>query len=396
MSTNSAFAQSIRSSECVTFDSATETIIVSCENATLPQARTLLSDDSVLTEESNGIWLLKANLFIDKDSTFVISANDTQWLKITAPFGIKSLGNLIINSVKITSWDDKTQNYILANGNVPRPYLTEDNEAIGQMNISNSEIAYLGYNHSDRQGIAYLGGDGSIVSNNDIHHMWYGFYSSERANMTVIGNHVHDNEIYGIDPHTFTNHMTIRNNTVHDIRNGIGIICSDQCSHILIEDNIVYNTNGPGIMLDLGTTNSTVRNNAEYGSLGAGLSIHDNSARNNAYNNTLRDNLYGIKMSLNSTDNRVFANRITNSSDYGLCIMENSTLNEVKSNLINISKNYGICVITGATKNIVESNVVSNSFLCGVLVSDYRRNLVRNNTLVSSDECAPIIPHDYF
>src|SRR6478672_11473207 len=112
MSMNSALAQSVRSSECVTFDSATDTILVTCESATLPQARTLLSDVSVLTEESNGVWLLKANLFIDKDSTFIISANDTRWLKIIAPYGIKSLGNLIIDSVKITSWDDKTGNYI--------------------------------------------------------------------------------------------------------------------------------------------------------------------------------------------------------------------------------------------------------------------------------------------
>src|SRR6476659_10940193 len=124
------------------------------------------------------------------------------------------------------------------------------------------------------------------------------------------------------------------------------------------------------------------------------LSIHDNSSRSNAYNNTFHDNLYGIKISLNAKNNHVFDNRIKNSSDYGLCIMENSTLNEVKSNLINVCKNYGICVITGATKNIVESNVISNSFLCGVLVSDYRRNVIRNNTLISSDECAPIIAHN--
>ena len=393
-STNFAIAQSTRDYHCITFDSVSHTIIVSCKNGTLSQVSAVLSDKNVLKEESKGIWHLNANLFLDKDSTFVIAPYDTKWLKINTPFGVKSLGNLIINSVKITSWDDNSGTYPSTDGTVPRPYLIEDNEATGQMNITNSEIAYLGYAHFDRQGITYIGGDGSVVSNNDIHDMWYGFYSAERADITITNNHIHDNERYGIDPHTGTHRMTIRNNTVGNIRDGIGIICSDKCSEILIEDNVVYNAARAGIMLDA-TNESIVRNNVEYNSMGAGIAVH-NSAINKVYNNTIYNNRYGVKISLNSTVNQIIGNRISNSSDFGLCIMENSTRNDVKLNWIAGSKNYGICIVKGALRNNVESNIISDSLLCGIIVNDYRLNVIKNNTLSSSDECAPVKIHKYF
>ncbi len=393
-STNSLIAQTPREEHCLTFDSAAKTITVSCKNGTLSQARIMLNDNNVLKEESNGIWLLKANLFIDKNSTFTIAPYDAKWLKIQTPFGVNSLGNLIINSVKITSWDGNTGTYVSTNGTVPRPYLTEDNGFNGQMNITDSEIAYLGYNRFDKQGITYIGGDGSMLSGNDIHDMWYGFYSAKRANITITDNHIHNNERFGIDPHTGTNH-TIRNNTVNDIRNGIGIICSDHCSDILIEDNLVYNTTRAGIMLDA-TDSSIVRNNVEYDSRGAGIAVHGSSAMNKVYNNTVNNNRYGIKISLNSTANEVFGNRILNSSNFGLCITENSTRNDIKLNQINGSKNNGICVLSGASGNNVESNIISNASPCGILKKDDLVNFFKNNTLYSSVECTPVMIQKYF
>lgn len=394
-SNNSLIAQTTREDHCLTFDLATKTITVSCKNGTLSQARIMLNDNNVLEDQSNGTWLLKANLVIDKNSTFTIAPYDAKWLKIQTPFGVNSLGNLIINSVKITSWDENTGTYVSTNGTIPRPYLTEDNGFNGQMNITDSEIAYLGYNHFDRQGITYIGGDGSMLSGNDIHDMWYGFYSAERANISITDNHIHDNERYGIDPHTGTNHMTIRNNTVNDIRNGIGIICSDHCSDILIEDNLVYNTTRAGIMLDA-TASSIIRNNVEYDSGGAGIAVHGNSAMNKVYNNTVSNNRYGIKISLNSTANEVFGNRISNTSDFGLCITENSTRNDVKLNLINGSNNNGICVISGASRNNVESNIVSNASPCGILAKGGLANVFKNNTLHSSLICTPVLIQKYF
>ena len=64
-------------------------------------------------------------------------------------------GSLKIDSVKITSWDPTTNYYAITNGSrtgsgvfilgAPRPYIVVENNATGTTDITNSEIAYLGY-----------------------------------------------------------------------------------------------------------------------------------------------------------------------------------------------------------------------------------------------------------
>ena len=94
--------------------------------------------------------------------------------------------------------------------------------------IQNSELAYLGYSCSGCGGVTFNGGENSILKNNDIHHIYKGFYSKGMKHMLIEGNRVYGNDKYGIDPHTGTYNMTIRNNTVFDNGNS-GIICSLDC-----------------------------------------------------------------------------------------------------------------------------------------------------------------------
>jgi mannuronan 5-epimerase len=76
---------------------------------------------------------------------------------------------------------------------VPRPFIRVSNEARGTTNITNSEIAYLGYSCSRCSGISYYGGMGSIVNGNNIHHLLKGFYSKGMGAMVVENNTFHDN-----------------------------------------------------------------------------------------------------------------------------------------------------------------------------------------------------------
>ena len=61
----------------------------------------------------------------------------------------------------------------------------------------------------------HLAGHGSVIRNNDIHHLYFGFYSVGVGGMVIENNKVHDMGHYGIDPHTGTHDMVIRNNTVY-------------------------------------------------------------------------------------------------------------------------------------------------------------------------------------
>lgn len=70
------------------------------------------------------------------------------------------LDSLRIDSVKVTSWNPQTNGYTICKGNrklndalgkyevtegFPRPYIRIEEDASGNANITNFEIAYLGY-----------------------------------------------------------------------------------------------------------------------------------------------------------------------------------------------------------------------------------------------------------
>jgi mannuronan 5-epimerase len=308
---------SSESSSCISFDSSERVISITCKTSTLTDIYNQINDKTILDKEtSDGVWLLNAGINIEHGAKLVIDEGDTKWLKMFAGetssdtgddgsngtsddreegdgsvHAIRVHGSLNIDSVKITSWDPAVNGYIGFESDIlpgreyehtgidaiPRPYIRVDDDATGTTNITNSEIAYLGYECGGGcSGISYYGdsgddidigngndsnSDGDIVANgngvlqqgtsilkgNHIHHNRFGFYSVGIGNMVLEDNHVHHNFMYGFDPHTGTHDMIIRNNTVHD-HGAMGIICSLDCHNIVIENNKVFNSAGSGIM----------------------------------------------------------------------------------------------------------------------------------------------------
>src|SRR6266568_6404971 len=275
---------------CITYNPSTRTITVSCSSsASLTDIDNKLHDSSILAKQSpNGEWFLNANLVIAKGATFHIDSTDTKWLKISskvtrtgvakiAPaYTIDVHGSLKIDSVKITSWDPTTNYYAITNGSrtgdithlgAPTPSIIVENNVTGTTDITNSEIAYLGYEqgkHKGGSGLSYyFGGDGSIIRNNDIHHVYFGLYTFGVGHMIIENNLIRNSGHYGLDPHTGTHDMIIRNNVVYD-NNGSGIICSLNCYNILIENNRVHDNAENGIDFSRNMYNSIASNNIIY------------------------------------------------------------------------------------------------------------------------------------
>ena len=173
--------------------------MVKC-NSTLSEVGIALSDDNILKKESiDGIWLLNSSLVVMKGATLTIDPSDVKWLKISSegtsfgvrkllgtdqgsneptPYSIRIFGRLDIHGVKVTSWDPETNNYTnqRSDGSVPRPFIAIERGS-NSSHISDSEIAYLGYNSSRKQGLSFYGGDDSTLTGNRIHNLWYGFIS---------------------------------------------------------------------------------------------------------------------------------------------------------------------------------------------------------------------------
>ncbi len=361
ISNNWILAQEIDENSCISYstDSDRNTISISCsQDVNISDIYNTLQNPEILEKEDNGIWILDSRIVVEKGATLVIDSKDTSWLKILAGDkngdgdrdnvnSITVLGNLIIDSVKVSSWDPENNDYIKFEFDilpdrehehtgidaVPRPYIKIDDETTGTANITNSELAYLGYECGGGcSGLSYYGSNGtSIVKNNEIHHNRFGFYSVGVDNMVLEDNHVHHNFMYGFDPHTATHDMIIRNNTVHD-HGAMGIICSLDCYNITIEDNEVYNSAGSGIMFSRNMYDSIARNN----------NVHDEvkciflsqSHNNEVYGNTVSNcESQGIYLYHNSVENKVYNNTLINATE-GIEYSDDSMGNTIENNIM--------------------------------------------------------------
>jgi mannuronan 5-epimerase len=367
------FSQSSVVAPCITYDSSSNIITVSCSSASLTDINTQLNDDNILSkqqQESNLIWLLNAGIVVANNAALYINSTDTTWLKINADGdtanGIDVHGRLKIDSVKITSWNMQTNDYAKTDvqGKIPRPYIFVGDDATGTTDIINSELAYLGYEGDYRTpGLRYDGGSGSLVKGNHIHNLQTGFYSDGVGGMIIEGNLIHDNTAYGLDPHTGTHDMIIRNNVVHN--NGEeGIICSLDCYNITFEDNEAYNNAKSGIMFSRNMYNSVARNNYVHNEVnGIFVSASNN---NQVYNNTVSDSEEGIYLKALAHNNKIYDNTITNAKSNGILINTGAHDNTFSSNTIINATKFGINVAPDSNNNnTFENNRLINAKVAG-------------------------------
>ena len=328
---------------CISYDPEENMITITCQSANLSDIHSILGDQNVLLKEdyvdvdvdtisrnidgdSGNVWQLNAGIAVAQNATLYINSTDTSWLKILADgetaHPILVSGNLKIDSAKVTSWNPNTNNYTTSqdsdrngqsvNIGTPRPYIVVEDDATGTTDITNSELAYLGYEAGygeGRTGLRYEAGDGSIISGNEIYNLYFGLYTRGVGGMTIENNHIHDNIHYGLDPHTGTHDMIIRNNTVHD-NGSTGIICSLDCYNIGIESNKVYNNTKSGIMFSRNMYDSIATNNI-VSNEDNGIVISE-SHNNDVYNNIVSDSGTGIDIDEDSYDNVVYNNTMMN------------------------------------------------------------------------------------
>ena len=377
--------------KCISYNKSEKLISITCKYADFADVSRQITDPKILklettittntntSDNNKKIWLLNAGLKVEKNAILDINSDDVTWLKIIptkkSPNPITVEGALKVDSVKITSWNPKISDYVKFSEKakedasiytmIPRPYIKIEETATGPTEITNSELAYLGYSCSGCGGVTFNGGENSILKNNDIHHIYKGFYSKEMGYMLIEGNRVYGNERYGIDPHTGTHHMTIKNNTVYN--NGYsGIICSLDCYSIIIEDNEVYNNGntgkGRGIAFSINMYDSVARNNYVHHQnqcIGISGESHDNKV----YHNKVSDCKVGIDTSEKSSNNNIYNNTIMNSID-GIVVKMGASDNTFHFNKIVNATESGILNIKGdpgTVGNTFENNKIINS-----------------------------------
>jgi poly(beta-D-mannuronate) C5 epimerase len=334
---------------CIEYEGGENTIAVNCNASFLDVVQTI-DDSEILENLGNGEYILNANLEVADDITFEMTStgDGLQYLKLAGENGIIVYGKILIDGVKITSWDIFQDDVIPQdiNGALRRSYVQFAGSEGSQ--ILNSEFGYLGYQDFGRRGFD-LFGDGPShdmeIRGSKFHHMWFAFYSNGAYNIIVDGNEYYNNIKYALDPHTGTHDMTITNNWVH--HNPLGIICSLDCYNILIEGNMVEHNIDYGIFFSRNMHDSIARNNHVYHS-SIGIVVAE-SPNNQIYNNRIEG--------ITSQAIRLFNPELPD---------DGSTEGNLVYNNIIINSENGI----GAARshnNILESNTFSN-----IESSDYR------------------------
>jgi poly(beta-D-mannuronate) C5 epimerase len=343
---------------CIDYDESENTITINC-NASFPDVVQTINDPDVLENLGNGEYILNANLEVADDVRFQMtsSGDGLRYLKLAGENGIIVYGQILIDGIKITSWDIAEEDVIQQdiNGAILRGYVQFAGSEGAQ--ILNSEFGYLGYQDSGRRGFDLFGEGGShdmVIRGSKFHHMWFAFYSNGAYNITVDGNEYYNNVKYALDPHTGTYNMNITNNWVH--HNPLGIICSLDCYNILIEGNRVEHNIDYGIFFSRNMHDSIARNNHVYNS-SIGIVVTE-SPNNQIYNNIIEGITSQAVRLLNpelpddglTEGNLVFNNTILNSENgIGAArsqdnVLESNTLSNIQSSDYRLTEGSSIII----------------------------------------------------
>lgn len=303
--------------ECASYNDGT--IEIECD-ATLEDVDEGISDNDVL-QGGGDEWTLDANILVEDGATLTMDEAGV-WLKITDDNGIIVDGELEIDGMTITSWDEDDDDVIEqdSDGSVERAFIQiRDSERVL---ITDSEFGYLGQVEPSMRGFDVFGETSSNIEirDSEFHHMWMAFYSNGASNIVIDGNEYHHNVKYALDPHTGTFDMQITNNHLH--HNPIGVICSWDCYNILIEGNEVHDNTDVGIFLSRNMHDSIVRDNELYNE-NVGIVVSE-SPDNEIYNNDIEASATGILLfnpedpdDGETEDNVIWGNSIAG-ADYGI------------------------------------------------------------------------------
>ncbi|MEZ4511760.1 MAG: NosD domain-containing protein [Chloroflexota bacterium] len=393
----------------ITYLPESNTIIISGFGSvtTVPQIRDAIDDKKILDYEGKGIYLLKANLYIDTHATVLVEGSDVAWLKLlSTPENFVAItskgGNLTVAHTHISSWNPETSDYDTEHKDGRSYLLVRD----ARMDIIESEIGYLGYSLEVSTGGGGVYGlswriatkeqfgheltTGSII-NSKVHNNYFGIYTFGTTGMIMRGNEVFDNIQYGIDPHDDSNNFIVEENYVHDNGNH-GIIFSKRCFNNIIRNNRSENNRLHGIMLDRNSNRNSVYGNILIGNTD-GVAIWD-SHRNDIYDNEIISNQRGVRLNREASLNVVHDNKIHSSTQYGFYLYDGASENTIHNN--DLQRN-DTGVYIKSEENFVIDNWISHSTQGVYLTEEAKRNQINANRIANNESGIYLktLPDDY-
>lgn len=310
-----------------------------------------------LVDVSNRVWLLRANLEV-RDGTKLLlhgssAGGDVNELRLQSvnSYGtgcgcvaaiIADYGTIDIRDTKVLSWDTAVGGPDEDSGANGRAYIEARSRAatngvpgqMSRMDITNSELCYLGYRSGGAYGVVWrvLGSDtgsntavnvmGSLV-NSRLHHNYIGAYASGAKGLQWLTNEIHHNEEYGMDLQSESDQGLLQGNNVHHNGNH-GIFASVKCRQLTIRGNMCWNNEQAGILMDQDSSDALIEANQCYENGSSGITVAAGFRNIISGNILARNQQAGLRLSLGSADNVVRNNESASNLLYGFYLQVGS------------------------------------------------------------------------
>ena len=376
----------------ITYDSTSNTITVSGRGIILTLADIKNSVGKERLEEVKpGVWYLKSNLSLRSGVTLNLDKNEATWIKMASSkkgFVFLQAFNaaIYINGVKITSWDEKQNDFDREIKDGRSYIMVKDNS---RMDLYSADIGYLGYArtpdlNASPYGIAWKMSKGKLLNtlltgeviNSRFHNNYFGAYTFGATGMVWRGNKLYDNVRYGLDPHDDSNGFLVENNVAYN-KGAHGIIFSKRCMYNTIRNNYSYNNKLHGIMLHEKSDNNIIENNIFEGNMN-GIALW-RASNNIVRNNIIRNNKHGIRVTVESRENIIEYNRITGSRLYGIYLYEDADKNIIQENIA-LGNDSAIYIKT--KENIISRNTLENYRIGVYFLEKAGNNIVSENKIL--------------
>lgn len=303
---------------------------------TLPKLYDVLQQQGVkdaLTREGN-IYTLRMPLVIGPKASLSISGEGIQDLRMSEERGayIVNAGKLYIVETRITAWREAANapSYSdYANSKKFRPFIMT--WSASEAYFAGSIFTAIGYSNSKSYGITISAGPErmlrfrhekikrptAIIVDNSFDNAYYGFYCYEAEDITLVGNEYVNNIIYGIDPHDYSERLTIGYNTAYGSQKKHGIIISREVNDSAMVGNLSFENYGSGLMVERMSAGTMVYANTAFANVQDGLTIYESHCSINASNHFFANERMGINVR-NSVDVGVFYNYVERNAKAGL------------------------------------------------------------------------------
>jgi poly(beta-D-mannuronate) C5 epimerase len=177
-----------------------------------------------------------------------------------------------------------------------------------RMVIRNSTFDNLGHDWNSSYGVSWSSGSTGAVTGSRFARCYIGVYTAGAHDVVIRGNRLHDNTLYGIDPHSDSRRIVVERNVAnHNGRHGI--IFSERVTSSIVRGNVTRGNRLNGIVMDAASDHNTISGNVVESNRGDGI-VLASSSHNIVIGNRVSDNRVGVLVRGASQRNRVAGNVI--------------------------------------------------------------------------------------